>query len=153
MRRFVEWDSLEIRVNGEKLNALVASFRVDPIERLEVRFENGLMRVTGSVRKFLSVPFEVQIGEILASGRKVRVPLRSVSAFGAIPIPKFLFGLMRDRLSVDLIMDNDHRALHLEAPQIDVLRRRAFDAGVRAARESVHDQPPHSERSPAPFSQ
>src|SRR6266511_3062592 len=44
MRRFVEWDQLEVRINGEKLNALVASFRVDPIERLEVRFENALMR-------------------------------------------------------------------------------------------------------------
>lgn len=103
MRRFVEWDQLEIRVNGEKLNAMVQSFRVDPIERLEVRFENALMRVTGAVRKFVSVPFEVQIGEILASGRKVRVPLKSVSAFGAIPIPRFLFGLMRDRLPADLV--------------------------------------------------
>jgi hypothetical protein len=103
MRRFVEWDQLEIRVNGEKLNALVQSFRVEPIERLEVRFENALMRVAGSVRKFVSIPFEVQITEILASGRTVRVPLRSVSAFGAIPIPKFLFGLMRDRLPADLV--------------------------------------------------
>ncbi len=90
-------------MNGEKLNALVQSFRVEPIERLEVRFENALMRVAGSVRKFVSIPFEVQISEILASGRTVRVPLRSVSAFGAIPIPKFLFGLMRDRLPADLV--------------------------------------------------
>ena len=103
MRRFVEWDQLEVRVNGEKVNALVQSFRVEPIEKLEIRFENGLMRVAGSVRKFVSVPFEVQIREILASGRKVRVPLGSVSAFGAIPIPKFLFGLMRDRLPADLV--------------------------------------------------
>ena|ERR1700730_9633797 len=103
MRRFVEWDQLEVRINGDKLNALLQSFRVDPIERLEVRFENALMRVVGSVRKFVSVPFEVQINEILASGRKVRVPLKSVSAFGMIPIPKFLFGLMRDRLPAELV--------------------------------------------------
>jgi len=62
-------------------------------------------------------------------------------------------GLMRDRLWVDLIMENDLRRFHLEAPQIAVLRRRAFDAGGRAASASVHDQPPHSERSPAPVSQ
>jgi hypothetical protein len=111
MRRFVEWDQLEVRVNGEKLNALVQSFRVDPIERLEVRFENALMRVTGTVRKFVSVPFEVQISEILASGRKVRVPLKSVSAFGAIPIPRFLFGLMRDRLPGDLVGFEDPATL------------------------------------------
>src|SRR6266511_525115 len=111
MRRFVEWDQLEVRINGEKLNALIASFRVDPIERLEVRFENALMRVTGTVRKFVSVPFEVQINEILASGRKVRVPLKSVSAFGAIPIPRFLFGLMRDRLPADLVGYEDPATL------------------------------------------
>jgi hypothetical protein len=111
MRRFVEWDQLEVRINGEKLNGLVASFRVDPIERLEVRFENALIRVTGTVRKFVSVPFEVQISEILASGRKVRVPLKSVSAFGVIPIPRFLFGLMRDRLPADLVGFEDPATL------------------------------------------
>jgi len=62
--------------------------------------------------------------------------------------------LMRDRLSVDLIMDNDLRRFHLEAPQIDRPAAPArFDAGVRAASASVHDQPPHSERSPRHFSQ
>jgi hypothetical protein len=111
MRRFVEWDQLEVRINGEKLNGSVASFRVDPIERLEVRFENALIRVTGTVRKFVSVPFEVQISEILASGRKVRVPLKSVSAFGVIPIPRFLFGLMRDRLPADLVGFEDPATL------------------------------------------
>lgn len=103
MKRFVEWDSLEVRVSGEKLNAFVQQFRVDPIERLELRFENGLMRVTGSIKKFISVPFEVQIREILAGGRSVRVPLYAGSAFGAIPIPKFLFGIMRDRLPAQIV--------------------------------------------------
>jgi hypothetical protein len=103
MRRFVEWDSLEVRIDGDKLNAFAQSFRVNPIEKLELRFENGLLRVVGSVRKFVSVSFEVQINEILAGGRTVRIPLRSVSAFGAIPIPKFLFGLMKDRLPAEFV--------------------------------------------------
>jgi len=103
MKRFIEWDQIELRINGEKLNALVQSLRVEPVEKLEVRFENGLMRIAGSVRKFISVPFEVHISEIGASGRDVRVPLRSVEAFGLIPIPKFLFGLVRDRLPAELV--------------------------------------------------
>ncbi len=103
MKRLVEWDQIELRINGEKLNAFVQSFRVEPIEKLEIRFENGLIRVGGSVKKFISVPFEVQISEIAASGRQVSIPLRSVSAFGVIPIPKFLFGLMRDRLPPELV--------------------------------------------------
>ena len=103
MKRFVEWDQLELRVNGEKLNALVASMRVEPIERLELQFFNGLLRVAGSVRKFISVPFSVEVREIIAEGRSVRVPLRSASAFGGIPIPQFLFRLARNRLPAELI--------------------------------------------------
>jgi len=61
LKRLVEWDQIELRINGEKLNAFVQSFRVEPIEKLEIRFENGLIRVGGSVKKFISVPFEVQI--------------------------------------------------------------------------------------------
>jgi len=103
MKRFVEWDQLDVRVDGEKLNAFAQQFRVDPIERLELRFENGLMRVAGSIRKFISVPFEVQIREILAASRRVRVPLHSASAFGGIPIPKFLFTIMRSRLPAQFV--------------------------------------------------
>jgi hypothetical protein len=103
MKRFVEWDELEVRVNGDKLNAFAQSFRVDPIEKIHLHFQNGLLRVIGSVRKFVSVPFEVQINEILANKKSVRIPLRSVSAFGAIPIPRFLFGLMRDRLPAEFV--------------------------------------------------
>ena len=103
MKRFVEWDQLDVRVDGEKLNAFAQQFRIDPIERLELRFENGLMRVAGSIRKFISVPFEVQIREILAGSRGVRVPLHSASAFGGIPIPKFLFTIMRSRLPAQFI--------------------------------------------------
>jgi hypothetical protein len=103
MVRFVEWDSLEVRVNGDKLNAFVQTMRVAPIERLALDFQNGLLRVTGSVRKFISVPFSVDIRQIEARGRTVRVPLRSASAFGGIPIPQFLFGLMKSRLPPNLV--------------------------------------------------
>jgi len=103
VKRFVEWDQLELRVNGEKLNAFAQQFRVDPIERLELRFENGLIRVTGSIRKFISVPFEVQIREIVAGAKKIRVPLHGASAFGGIPIPKFLFTIVSGRLPAQFV--------------------------------------------------
>ncbi len=101
--QLIEWDSLDVRINGEKLNAFVQSFRVPPLERLELIFENGLLRVMGAVKKFVTVPFEVEIREIAASGRSVRIPLRSASAFGAIPIPRFLFGMMKDRLPAEFV--------------------------------------------------
>ena len=111
MRRFVEWDQLELRVNAEKLNAFVATMRVDPVERIELQLFNGLMRVTGSIRKFISVPFSIDIREIIASGSTVRVPLGAASAFGAIPIPQFLFGLVRNRLPAELVRYEDPATL------------------------------------------
>lgn len=82
---------------------MVQSYRVPPIERLELQFLNGLLRVSGSVRKFISVPFSVDVPEIRPAGRLIRVPLRSASAFGAVPIPQFLFGLMKNRLPAALV--------------------------------------------------
>jgi len=113
MRRFVEWDQIEVRVNGDKLNAFAQQFRIDPIEWLDIRFENGLMRIFGAIRKFISVPFEVQIREIVPAGRSVRVPLHSASAFGGIPVPKFLFGIMRDRMPANFVRLEDPATLVL----------------------------------------
>jgi hypothetical protein len=107
MKRFIEWDTIEARIDGAKLNALAASFRVDPIERMELQFFNGLLRISGSIRKFISVPFTVDIREIEPIGHTVRVPIASASAFGALPIPQFLFGIVRNRLPSDLIRYED----------------------------------------------
>jgi hypothetical protein len=103
MKRLVEWDSVDIRVDGAKLNALAASFRVDPIEKMELQFFNGLLRIAGSFRKFISVPFTVEIREMRPNGHTVSVPIASASAFGALPIPQFLFGLVKNRLPADLV--------------------------------------------------
>jgi hypothetical protein len=103
MPRLIEWDTLDVRVDGEKLNALLAAFRVEPIERLHVRLMNGLMRIEGSVRKFVSVPFAIEVTELRAAGTEVRVPVHSATAFGAIPVPRFLFALVREKLPRDLV--------------------------------------------------
>jgi len=99
----VEWDTLEIRVNGDRANEVAQKFRVDPIERMTLRFMNGLLRVEGSIRKFISVPFTVDIVELIASGTTIRVPVKSASAFGGFPIPRFLFSLAQGRLPKDLV--------------------------------------------------
>lgn len=112
MRRFIEWDSIDVRVDGEKLNAIAReAVAKDPmIERLELRFTNGLLRVVGSVRKFISVPFSVEITHFEASGTTVRVPLGRISA-GPIPIPTLLVGLVRDRFPRDLVRYEDPATL------------------------------------------
>ena len=99
----VEWDNLEIRISGEKLNAFAQKFAVPPIERIGLRFTNGLLRIEGSIRKFISVPFSFDITEIVAGGTTVRVPVKSAAAFGGIPIPRFLFSLVKGQLPPNLV--------------------------------------------------
>src|SRR5688572_28409944 len=72
------------------------------IERMELRFTNGLLRVEGTIRKFISVPFTVDITRFEASGTTVRVPLSRISA-GPLPIPTLLVGLIRDRFPKELV--------------------------------------------------
>ena len=104
MERFIAWEQLAVRVDGAKLAALVRERAlVPPIERIQLDFFDGLLRVEGSLRKFISVPFAVEVREILAEGRSIRVPLSSASAFGGIPIPQFLFGVVKGRLPADLV--------------------------------------------------
>jgi hypothetical protein len=74
---------------------------------MELQFFNGLLRVSGTIRKIISIPFTVDIREIRPSGQTVRVPIASASAFGALPIPQFLFGLVRNRLPADLVRYED----------------------------------------------
>jgi hypothetical protein len=103
MPRFIEWDALELRVSGEKLNEMARTMVVEPIQRLELKFQNGLLRIDGAAKMFMTVPFTVYASEMLPSGTSVRVPLRAASAFGAIPIPQFLFRFAKDRLPRDLV--------------------------------------------------
>lgn len=104
MKHFIEWDSIDVRVDGEKIAAMAREMiaKEPMIERLDLRFSNGLLRVEGSVRKFISVPFTVDITRFEAKGTTVRVPLARISA-GPIPVPTLLVGLVRDRFPKELV--------------------------------------------------
>ena len=103
MRRFIEWDSIDVRVDGGKIAAMAREMVArDPmIERLDLRFTNGLLRVEGSVRKFISVPFTVDITHFEAKGTTVKVPLARMTA-GPLPLPTLLVGLIRRKFPADV---------------------------------------------------
>lgn len=103
MRRFIEWDSLDVRVDGEKISAMAREMVAqDPmVERISLKFSNGLLRVEGSVRKFISIPFTVDITTFEAKGTTIRVPLARITA-GPIPIPTLLVSLVRQKFPADV---------------------------------------------------
>jgi hypothetical protein len=103
VRRFIEWDSLDVRVNGEQIAAMAREMVAkDPmIDKLELRFTNGLLRVEGAVRKFILIPFTVDITHFEAKGTTVRVPLGRITA-GSIPIPSLLVALVRRQFPADV---------------------------------------------------
>jgi hypothetical protein len=103
MKHFIEWDSIDVRVDGAKIAAMAREMIArDPmIERLDLRFANGLLRIEGSVRKFISVPFTVEIQRFEAKGTTVRIPLARITA-GPLPVPTLLVGLLRQRFPADV---------------------------------------------------
>jgi len=104
VRHFIEWDSIDVRVDGEKIGAMAREMvaREPMIERLTLRFSNGLMRVEGAIRKVISIPFTVDITRFEPRGTTVRVPLARMSA-GPLPIPTLLLGLVRDKFPKELV--------------------------------------------------
>ena len=104
MKHLIEWDSIDVRVDGDKIGTITREIvaKEPMIERLQLKFTNGLLRVEGSIKKFISVPFTVDITRFEASGTTVRVPLTRISA-GPLPIPTLLVGLVRDRLPKELV--------------------------------------------------
>lgn len=103
MQRFIEWDSLEVRVSGEKLSGMVREMIArDPmVERIDLQFSNGLLRVNGIARKFIAIPFTVDITAIQAAGTTIRIPLTRITA-GPIPIPTLLVSLVKKSFPADV---------------------------------------------------
>jgi hypothetical protein len=103
MKHFIEWDTIDVRVDGEKIAAMAREMVArDPmIQKLDLMFANGLLRVEGSVRKFISIPFTVEINRFEAKGKTVRIPLAKITA-GPLPVPTLLVGLLRQRFPSDV---------------------------------------------------
>ena len=104
MHRFIEWDSIDVRVDGSRIAAMAREMvaKEPMIEALDLKFSNGLLRVQGVVRKFIAVPFTVDITQFQTKGTTVRVPLGRISA-GPIPVPTLLVGLLRQKFPKELV--------------------------------------------------
>jgi len=90
------------------LYALVASMRVEPVERIEVQFFNGLMRVSGSVRKFMDdlAPqnrTETSLGPLYHLPKIPRAPVTDVGA----PLPIANVETNSSEQTANLMKDGD----------------------------------------------
>jgi len=100
--RLVNWESLPLKVSGEKAAALVGQIietQKTSITSLFLEFREGELLIEGKAKKGMTIPFEVTIREIRADGSTLHVKIHDVSAFG-LPVPaflgKFLDGIGRD---------------------------------------------------------
>ena len=132
MSRFIQWDSLDVRIDGAKLNAMVREqIAAEPsIESLALRFTAGRLRVEGSVRKFFSIPFTVDVTSIRAHGTTVRVPLARITA-GPLPVPTLLVGLVKNRFPAALVRYEEPATLVLS---LDRFLPSFVDATIREIR-------------------
>ena len=102
--KLIEWDSIDVRIDGGRLSEMMRAVvgTPPPLEKMSLQFENGLMRVVGSIRKFISIPFTVEITRIEAKGTTVAVPLGRISAAG-LPVPTILVDLFKSRIPRDVV--------------------------------------------------
>lgn len=100
--RLVEWDSLDLRLSGSRLQAIAESLlqRVGaPVQELQLSFRDGELRVSGKARKAVAIPFQLAVRRIHAVGRTITFSLEDMSAFGFLPLPAFLMRLVGNRVT------------------------------------------------------
>lgn len=93
--RLVKWDALELKLSATRLEPLMREKATEanaPVSDLRLAFREGLMTIRGKSKGFLTIPFEIEITEIRAEGKRVIVPISSISAAG-FPVPKLLSSL------------------------------------------------------------
>ncbi|MGE0494530.1 MAG: hypothetical protein AB7S38_35300 [Vulcanimicrobiota bacterium] len=102
-----EVDSFKLKLPGRTLARSAQAIGRDAMRRqgikeLEVQPMGGdRIRLAGSVRRFLDVPFEVS-GKLGLEGNKVRFSLEKAHIFGGLPVPRLVVELFSALTGKDL---------------------------------------------------
>ena len=100
--RLVSWDSLLLRISGQRITSLVGAEiakRAIPLRSLDLTFNDGALVVEGAVQKMFNVPLRMVIREIVPEGNRVFVRIAEASAFGVLPIPQLLIEIVGKKFS------------------------------------------------------
>lgn len=98
--RLVEWNEVELRVNGSRIEELMSeeiARRKIPVDRLNLVFREGEIVARGRVRKGIPIPFRVLVRRIDPVGSKIRVVFAHLVVFG-LPLTKFFAWLTEGNL-------------------------------------------------------
>lgn len=101
--RLVEWDSMEVRVAGSRVETLAreAMSRPEaPVDDLRLQFSSGELRVSARLKRGLPVPVRLVVRRIETAGRTLKVRLEDLSAMG-LPLPSLLTRLVGNRQAAD----------------------------------------------------
>lgn len=91
-QRLVNWDSLEMTIDGGRLERLARERVAEsgaPIENLQMGFFDSLLTIRGTIRKVIPIPFVIEIERMDPNGNEMTVPIASISAAG-LPVPRLL---------------------------------------------------------------
>lgn len=96
----LEWDQLELRVRGPKLQQILSDLlqeRQLPLSDLRLKFLDGELQVSARIQKGVPVPIKFTVRQVTVSGKALHVVLEDAATFGILPIPKLLFQIVGSR--------------------------------------------------------
>ena len=104
MQRLVQGDGFEVRLSGERAQAVAREEirkRGLALDQLDMEFRAGEIRVKARLRAAFPVPFSFVIRKIQAAERTIRLFVEDMSAFGFLPVPAILSRLAGDRQAAE----------------------------------------------------
>lgn len=120
--RLIEWDRLEVRIRGARLQEIVTELlrqKQLPVSDFSIEFRKGELLVSARIRKVFSIPVTVTVDTINVVEKTLQIPLKKVVTFGAVPVPKLLFQMVGTRGLPDGIhFDADTLTLTISVEQV-----------------------------------
>lgn len=105
--QLVSWDSISLRVNGARVNALARQQVAGQLDDLNITFRKGNIHVAGHKKVvFVKLPFSADISSIRVDGTTIIAPVSDVSHIPAPLLGLFLpliRGMISARLPVDAV--------------------------------------------------
>ena len=93
MPHLVEWDSLDLRLRGERILEIVRAQMAKqraPVSGFMLEFVEGQANVSGQAQVIFAVPFRFVVRRVIVEKGVAYIRLEEMSAFGFLPVPKLL---------------------------------------------------------------